>query len=159
SATHKSDGTTSADWTPLFGMDGFQCQVDPMEPDTVYVEGQYGQLQRRNVRTGDTKAIRPLPAKNAPAYRFNWCAPLLLSPHDSKTLYFGGNHLFRSRNRGDQWEVISPDLTRGGPGPSPDMGHTLTAIAESPLTPGLLFAGTDDGRVHVSRDGGASWKD
>jgi hypothetical protein len=159
SATHSSEGITPADWVRIFGMDGFCCQVDPADPDTVYAEGQYGMLQRIDVRTGVARAIRPRPAKDAPAYRFNWSAPLLLSPHDSKTLYFGGNHLFRSRNGGDHWEVISPDLTRGSPGPSPDMGHTLTAIAESPLKTGLLYAGTDDGRINVSRNGGTTWTD
>jgi hypothetical protein len=83
----------------------------------------------------------------------------LLSPHNPRIVYFGGNFVFRSLDRGEHWEKISPDLTYGTPGPSPDMGHTLTTLAESPRKPGLLYAGSDDGRVHVSRDGGVSWND
>jgi hypothetical protein len=84
---------------------------------------------------------------------------MLLSPHDPKTLYYGGNFLFKSADRGDKWEVISPDLTRGKPGPSPDSGHTITAIAESPLKAGVLYVGTDDGRLHVTRNGGKEWQE
>jgi photosystem II stability/assembly factor-like uncharacterized protein len=159
SATRNAEGITPADWFRVLGMDGFACQVDPTDPDLVYAEGQYGLLQRVNVRTGVVRAIRPRPPRNAPAYRFNWNAPMLVSPHRPAALYYGGNHLFRSFNRGDSWEVISPDLTQGKPGPSPDTGHTLTTIAESPLKPGLLYVGTDDGRVHVCHNSGATWTD
>jgi hypothetical protein len=82
-----------------------------------------------------------------------------LSPHDPRTVYLGGNHVFRSTNRGDAWEKISPDLTRGQPGRNAYMGHTLTALAESPVKAGLLYAGSDDGRVHVHRGDDASWLD
>src|SRR5262249_142199 len=81
------------------------------------------------------------------------------SPHDPGTIYFGGNHVFRSTHRGDEWETISSDLTRGRPGRNPFMGHTLTALAESPLKAGLLYAGSDDGRVHVGRTTAGSWLD
>lgn len=108
---------------------------------------------------GATRRIKPAAPQGQPAYRFNWNAPLLLSPHDPKTLYYGGNHLFKSVNRGDKWEVISPDLTRGKPGPDPSTGHTLTTIAESPLRAGLIYVGTDDGKLHVTRDGGQNWTD
>src|SRR5262249_48530047 len=103
--------------------------------------------------------IRPRPPTGAPSYRFNWNSPILLSPHNPRTLYYGGNHLFRSVDRGRQWETISPDLTGGKPGPSPDTGHTITTVAESPLRPRPLYVGTDDGGVHVSRNGGADWTD
>src|SRR5262249_30307373 len=136
-----------------------QCQVDPTDPDIVYAESQYGRPRRLNVRTGEQVLIKPSPAAGTPEYRFNWNTPLLLSPHNARTLYYGGNRLFRSVNRGDRWETISPDLTRGKPGPSPAAGHTITTIAESPLKPGLLYVGSDDGRVHVSRNGGADWVD
>jgi photosystem II stability/assembly factor-like uncharacterized protein len=159
SATHSAEGITLADWTRVMGGDGFHCQVDPADPDTLYAESQYGGLTRVNVRTGESKGIAPKPADGAAAYRFNWSTPLLLSPHNPRTLYFGGNHLFRSVDRGDSWQEVSPDLTHGRPGPSRDFGHTLTAVAESPLRPGLLYAGSDDGRVHVSRDGGGHWAD
>jgi photosystem II stability/assembly factor-like uncharacterized protein len=172
SATHDVAGITFADWINVLGADGFYCQVDAADPDTVYAEAQYGRLARVDLRTGRVKPIsphlttkgrpsniRPEPAKGTPEYRFNWDAPVLLSPHNSKTVYYGGNHLFRSTDRGDTWEVISPDLTAGKPGPDASTGHTITTIAESPLRPGLLYVGTDDGRLHVSRDGGQRWLD
>src|SRR5207302_924230 len=109
------------------------------------------------LKSGDGNPIRPRPGESTPAFRFNWNAPLVISPHDPHTLYYGGNLVFRSRNQGDDWDVISPDLTRGQPGTGPTTAHTLTALAESPLKPGVLYAGTDDGRVHVSRDDGGHW--
>ncbi len=105
-------------------------------------------------------------------FRFNWSAALRLSPHNSNTIYFGGNYLFRSRDRGDSWEIISPDLSTNDPlltdresgGLTRDVTQaethaTLITVAESPLTPGLIWAGTDDGRVHVTRDDGETWID
>jgi photosystem II stability/assembly factor-like uncharacterized protein len=159
SATRNVDGITVANWSRLLPMDGFQCQVDPKDASVVYAEGQFGELRRVNVGTGVSVNIRPQPSEGQPEYRFNWNSPLLLSPHDPKTVYFGGNVLFRSADRGDHWAAISPDLTRGKPGRSPDFGHTLTAIAESPVKAGVLWAGTDDGRLHVSRNGGRDWTD
>lgn len=176
SATHDTAGITVADWFKILGFDGYYCQPDPNDVDTVYAEGQYGILRRINVRDGTASDIRPRLASGkgkkgskgnidppappgTPDLRFNWSCPILLSPHDSKTVYYGGNFVFRSRNRGDVWSIISPDLTRGKPGPSKNTGHTITTLAESPLKAGLLWAGSDDGRVHVSRDGGQSWVD
>jgi photosystem II stability/assembly factor-like uncharacterized protein len=159
SATRNVDGVTVANWFRVLGMDGFYCQVDPRDANVVYAEGQYGELRRVNVSSGQTVNIRPEAPKGRPEYRFNWSTPILLSPHDANVVYYGGNVLFRSRDRGDRWEVISPDLTLGRPGRSPDYGHTLTTIAESPLRAGVLWAGTDDGRVHLSRNGGRDWTD
>jgi photosystem II stability/assembly factor-like uncharacterized protein len=160
SATRHADGITTADWFRILDADGFQCQVDPDDPDTVYAETQYGGLYRLNVRKGGYASIRPRPpSRLSPDYRFNWNAPLVLSRHNRLTLYYGGNHLFQSIDRGDTWKVVSPDLTHGRPGPSADRGHTLTAIAESPRKAGVLYAGTDDGRVHVTRNDGATWTD
>ncbi len=172
SATRDLAGVTIADWVNILGMDGYYCQIDPHDVDTVFCEGQYGILRRLNVRTGDVKDIKPrldakgvesniqpkLPPKT-PAFRFNWNSPILMSPHNSHTIYYGGNFLFRSSNRGDAWSIISPDLTNGKPGPSAHTGHTITTIAESPLRPGLLWVGTDDGRVHLSTNGGKGWID
>lgn len=157
SATRSPDGITNGDWFRLLDSDGFQCQTDPNHPEIVYAESQWGNLYRIDPRTGAQANIRPPSGRDQPAFRFNWNAPLLLSRHEPHLLYFGGNHVFRSRNRGERWEIISPDLTRGRPGPSADAGHTLTALAESPVKPGLLWAGSDDGRLHVSRDGGTTW--
>jgi photosystem II stability/assembly factor-like uncharacterized protein len=159
SATQSFDGITTADWGAVLWADGFYCQVDPADADVVYAEGQYGMLQRVHLRTGESTGIAPRAPRGTPAYRFNWSAPLLLSAHNPRTLYYGGNHVLRSINRGDTWEPISPDLTHGKPGPSADTGHTITTLAESPLRAGLLYAGTDDGRVHITRDGGAHWTD
>jgi photosystem II stability/assembly factor-like uncharacterized protein len=157
SATRRSAGITLDDWKKVLIGDGYQCQVDPTDPDTVYCEMQWGRLRRVNVRTGGIKAIQPVARGGAPAYRFNWSAPVLLSPHNPRVLYFAGNHVFRSNDRGDTWRVISPDLTRGRPGPSAHTGHTISALAESPLKAGVLYAGTDDGHLHVTRDGGQTW--
>jgi photosystem II stability/assembly factor-like uncharacterized protein len=177
SATRNREGITAADWVKVAGGDGFYCAVDPTDPDTVYVEGQYGRLQRFNVRTGAGEAISPRPTlrlpnatlptnvsppsrPDAPAFRFNWSSPLLLSPHNPRTLYYGGNHLFRSFDRGLQWQILSPDLTRGKAWPNAHAGHTITTISESPLRPGLLYVGTDDGRLHVrGRGGKPEWID
>jgi photosystem II stability/assembly factor-like uncharacterized protein len=178
SATYDRAGITVADWFQILGFDGYYCQVDPKDVDTVYCEGQYGILRRVNARTGEgtdikprldmiTKGkkksqktnIEPPPPKGTPEFRFNWSCPILLSPHDSKTVYYGGNFVFRSRNRGDKWNIISPDLTGGKPGPSESTGHTITTLAESPLKVGLLYAGSDNGKVHVSQDSGVNWTD
>jgi photosystem II stability/assembly factor-like uncharacterized protein len=204
SATHDPAGINFADWSNVLGADGFHCQVDPGDPDTVYAEGQYGMLRRINVATGAATDIKPrlttapgkvkkkegTPAKQpedapkkgktgkgfnkgqplqtnfrpplpkgTPEFRFNWSSPLLLSPHNRFTVYYGGNHLFRSVDRGDHWEVLGPDQTRGKPGPDPSTGHTLTTIAESPLKVGLIYVGSDDGRLHLTRDGGLNWED
>src|SRR5262249_28772997 len=158
-ATDRDDGITLADWKRVGGADGFYCQVDPTDPNIVYWESQYGIPRRLDLRTGKSKVIRPVPAKGPTRYRFNWSTPLVLSPHDPKTVYYGANHLFRSADRGDKWEVISPDLTRGQPGPNKYSGHTITTIAESPAKAGLLYVGSDDGRLHVSRDAGKEWTD
>jgi photosystem II stability/assembly factor-like uncharacterized protein len=159
SATRSREGITPADWSRILGYDGFQCRIDPNEQDIVYVESQYGHPRRLNVRTGESKDIQPRPPRGASEYRFNWNAPLLISPHDPRTIYFGGNFVFCSTNRGDDWNKISPDLTRGPPGRNAYMGHTLTALAESPLSAGLLYAGSDDGRVHVRRAENVNWLD
>lgn len=177
SATWHVEGISYADWFRIFGMDGFYCQVDPFDQELVYVEGQYGRLTRINVRTKQatsimprltstpkggkkvTTNIRPEPPPGTPEFRFNWNSPILVSIHQQGVIYFGGNHVFRSEDRGQTWAIISPDLTRGQAGPSASTGHTLTVLAESPLKKGLLWAGSDDGRVHVSGDGGKTWTD
>ena len=135
------------------------------------------QLTRYDHSTGQAKDVDPWPeASRAQGaidlkYRFAWTAPIVISPHDQKTVYITGNHIFRTRNEGDSWEIISPDLTRndesklqvsGGPitleGGTAEIYCTVFAFAESTKTPGLLWAGTDDGLVHVSRDDGATWE-
>lgn len=148
SATFSRDGVTLAHWRQVLGGDGFHCQVDPGRAEVVYAEGQWGNLFRLHLRTGAKISIRPK-STTKEAYRFNWNAPLALSPHQPRPLYFGGNCLFRSDNGGDKWEVISPDLTRGKPGASAGKGHALTTIAVSPVQADLVYTGSDDGRIHV----------
>src|SRR5262245_50453795 len=172
-ATRSEAGITLADWRRVAGADGFSCAVDPMDPDTVYCEGQYGGLRRVDLnarakggKVGGGKVIKPGGTPKgkgkgggaSSGYRFNWSAPLVLSAHNPQTLYYGGNILFKSTNRGDKWELISDDLTRGKKGTASN-GNTINTIAESPLKAGLLYVGTDDGRLHVTRDDGKTWTD
>jgi photosystem II stability/assembly factor-like uncharacterized protein len=157
SATRSPDGITLADWAHLQRGDGFSCALDPLDPNVLYACAQWGRLRRVSLADGASTLIQPAAAAGTPEYRFHWNSPLVVSAHYQKTLYMGGNQVFRTINRGDLWTSISPDLTRGPPGPSSDRGHTLSALAESPLRPGLLWAGSDDGRVHVTRNGGGDW--
>jgi photosystem II stability/assembly factor-like uncharacterized protein len=159
SRTSNSAGILNRDWTRILGFDGFQCQVPSDDPLTVYAEGQYGQLHWIDLKMRRAFSIRPRQRPDTPAYRFNWSAPVVLSAHDTRTLYFGGNYLFKSTNSGDTWRIISHDLTRGKPGVSANRGHTLTAIGESPVKAGILYTGSDDGKVHVTRDDGRTWTD
>jgi photosystem II stability/assembly factor-like uncharacterized protein len=163
-ATPFEDGVTASDWRKVLGGDGFQAVVDPTDPDTVYAESQYGGLNRVSLRGGPkgpvAKLIRPIAPKGGMPYRYNWNAPVLLSPHDSKTLYYGSQFLFKSTDRGDTWTRISADLTA----PTKEnfmfpAAHTILALAESPVKAGVLWVGTDDGKLWVSKDDGKNWSD
>jgi photosystem II stability/assembly factor-like uncharacterized protein len=176
SATRHYLGILNEDWVQINTGDGMYAQADPSDPDTIYTESQDGNLSRFHRPTGDRKPIRPTPPPGEPIYRFNWTSPLVISPHDAKTLYFGGNRVFRSTDRGDTW-TAGPDLTRAenreelpimGAKPGPDVlarndgvtaWGTITTLAESRVQAGLLWAGTDDGRVQLSRDAGKTWRD
>ena len=176
--TRFDDGIANEDWTFLSGGDGFYAVADPTDPDIIYSQSQYGGLVRTNRSSRAQKSIQPWqPQKGEqPPFRWNWSAPFVISPHDPRTLYFGANVIFRSRDRGDNWEQISPDLTRQRsrdtlplqgriqPAGAIDL-HASTAlygnthsISVSPLRAGLLAAGTDDGLIQVSRDDGKSWQ-
>lgn len=157
SATRSALGPGTKDWVRIGGGDGFHTQVDPTDWTTVYGESQYGGLFRVNMATGESKSIRPPPPTRDAPLRFNWSSPIHLSPHNPRTVYYGGNYVFRSVNRGDTWQAISPDLTRGSQVSERGSGHTISTLAESPATPGVLWVGTDDGNLHLSRDGGATW--
>ncbi len=150
------------------GGDGFHVQVDPNDWHIVYSESQGGAATRKDLRTGQQRFIQPRLAGDR--LRFNWSTPFILSPHNSKTIYFGANRLFKSVNRGDAWKPISPDLTTNDPeemhagrdSVTPeDTGAerhcTITTIAESPMKQGLLYIGTDDGLVWTTQDDGATW--
>ena len=175
SQTRNRQGITNADWIRTTGGDGFYAQIDPVDPNTVYGESQGGDIVRFDVRTGEQKTIKPLPDFGGKPYRWNWSSPMLISPYDHNTIYFGANYLFKSANRGDAWTRLGPDLTRQLNRDSlPVMGKiwprdaiarhqgtaeygNISTIDESPLRQGLLYVGTDDGVISVSRDGGATW--
>ncbi|MBU4495002.1 MAG: hypothetical protein KJ874_06840 [Acidobacteria bacterium] len=186
-------------WFNLIGGDGFYTQNDPTDWRIAYAESQGGNISRVNVETRETARIRPsaqttynwkdhapqtkqpdqprgdqeapqMEPRQPSPFRFNWSSPILLSPHNPSTLYFGGDHLFKSIDRGDHWRIISPDLTTNDPEKhgKPTGGITLdqtgaethctiTTISESPTTPGLLWVGTDDGNVQLTKDDGTTW--
>ena len=176
SRTVNNNGIRNADWfVTLFG-DGHQPAVNPDNPDIVYSQWQQGNLVRYDRKTGETVYIKPQPAANEPPDRYNWDSPILISPHDSATLYFGTQRVWQSEDHGDTWTAISGDLTRDEERVrQPVMGrtwsydsswdlyamsqfNTITSLSESPLVPGLLYAGTDDGLIQVSENGGQSWR-
>ncbi len=174
--TRSVHGITNADWFVTQGGDGFHCKVDPQDPDTVYAELQYGGLVRYDRRTGQKVGIQPQPGKGEPPLRWNWDSPLLISPHSHTRLYFAANKVFRSDDRGNSWTAISGDLSRQlNRDQLPVMGKiqppdavakhlstsfygNITALAESPQREGLLYAGTDDGLIQVTENGGGSWR-
>ncbi len=164
-------GITNADWQNTGIGDGFWTFADPASPEIVYAEYQGGKVSRFNLRTKERQSIQPLPKAGEPKYRFNWNTPIELSPTTPNTIYIGAQFVFRSRDRGQTWERISDDLTTNDPkklqqddsgGLTPDNSSaenhcTVYTIAESPKDPQLVWAGTDDGNVQVTTDGGKSW--
>ncbi|MDE2827280.1 MAG: glycosyl hydrolase [Bacteroidota bacterium] len=139
------------------GGDGMQVEVDTRTNDIIYTGSQFGFYQRIETSSGSRSSIRPRHTLGERPLRFNWQTPIHLSRHNQDVLYYGSNKLHRSFNRGDDWETLSDDLTRGGRRGDVPYG-TLTTIDESPLRFGLLYVGSDDGLVHVSRDGGYTWE-
>jgi len=204
SRTMNRAGIRTSDWYNVGGGDGFQPRVDPEEPNIVYAQSQEGSLNRLDLHTGRSTAIRPRaqnttidgkpPAPPAPQAaqaaqgsggrggaqarlgRWHWDSPLIISPHSNRRLYYGGERLYRSDDRGDSWVTVSPDLTRqldatkieimGKVWPTTSVAFnqatttlsTITALDESPLLEGLLYVGTDDGLVQISEDGGKAWR-
>ncbi len=175
SQTINDRGIANSDWIITNTGDGFESAIDPTNPNIIYAQSQYGGLVRFDKASGESVGIKPSPGKGEPAYRYNWDAPLLISPHNHKRLYFAANKVFRSNDRGNNWEVISPDLSQQIDRHTlPVMGKVwsvdaiaydksttnygnIVALDESPLQEGLLYAGTDDGLIHVSENGGESW--
>jgi len=149
-AISRSGGAVNEDWVNLNGGDGFVCRVDPNDPDLFYAESQNGVIVRRNLRTGERGSIRPARADGL-SFRFNWNTPFILSSHNSKIFYSAGNYVFKSLDRGNDLRVISPEITLTQRG-------SATALSESPRDPNLLYVGTDDGALWVTRDGGTNWK-
>lgn len=192
SISRDSAGILTDHWFRIGGGDGFYTPVDPTDWRIVYLESQQGNISRINVETRETTFIKPTKeniinydeyvteemlkmqekagwGKDNP-FRFNWSSPIVISPHNSSTVFFGGNFLFKTLDRGESWEIISPDLSTNDPvkidrktgGLTPDVtgaeNHcTIVTISESPLKPGIIWAGTDDGNVQLTQDGGKSW--
>jgi photosystem II stability/assembly factor-like uncharacterized protein len=170
------DGIANEDWQVIHGGDGFYAAIDNVEPWIVYTESQDGFIDRRDLRTEQQRSIRPEAKVGEPHYRFQWNSPVAVSAHDHNTVYYGGNFLFKSTDRGDSWTRLGGDLTTGADrnklqifGKTPDKSTlsrhdgvqeypTITTLSESPLTPNVLWVGTDDGNVQVTRDGGKTWK-
>ena len=175
SRTLNDRGIVNSDWYVTQTGDGFESQIDPTDPNIVYAQAQYGGLQRFDKKSGEGVPIKPIEPTGGKAWRWNWDAPLLISPHDSKTLYFAANVVFKSVNRGNSWTPISGDLSRQldrhlipvmgkiqgldaiAYKQSTSMYGTITALHESPKVKGLLAVGTDDGLIQVSSDAGANW--
>ncbi|WP_400075487.1 VPS10 domain-containing protein [Winogradskyella sp. R77965] len=143
-------------WKGIMGGDGMQIQIDSRNSNIVYTGYQFGNYFRLNLEKDEQKYIQPKHTLGENPYRFNWQTPILLSPHNQDIFYLGGNKLMRSMNQGDDWEAISGDLTNGGKKGNVAYG-TLTSISESPYQFGLIYTGSDDGLIHVTKNAGGSW--
>jgi hypothetical protein len=176
SRTDNVNGIRNSDWFITLFADGHQPAVDPTNPDIVYSEWQQGNLVRYDRKSGEITYIQPQPEVDEETDRFNWDAPILISPHNPARLYFASQRVWRSDDRGDSWTAISDDLSHGNDRlTQPMMGRvwsydsswdlmamskygTITSLSESPVVEGLLYAGTDDGRIQVSENGGENWR-
>jgi len=176
SRTRSASGITNADWFVTNGGDGFESAIDPVDPNIVYSQSQYGGLVRFDRTTGERVGIQPQSGKGEEPYRWNWDSPLIISPHSHTRLYFAANILFRSDDRGETWQAVSGDLSRKidrnrlpvmgkvwGPdavakNASTSFYGNCTFAAESPLKEGFLCVGTDDGLINITEDGGATWR-
>jgi photosystem II stability/assembly factor-like uncharacterized protein len=177
SRTFRQGGIYNTDIVNLATGDGFYTTPDPANPKYVYANSQNGRAYSVNVETGEQQLIRPVSSDSAVTHSFGWATPMLVSPHDSRTYYYGGERLFRTRDRGKSWHAVSPDMSRQPKWRStPIMGvmrdsttlsrddgvsdyGTITSITESPKRAGALLIGTDEGVVQMSLDSGASWTD
>ena len=176
SRTDNVHGIRNSDWFITHGGDGFQARVDPEDPNIVYTQSQYAGIVRYDRASGEELDIQPQPEAGEGALRWHWDSPLIISPHDSRRIYFAAQKLFRSDDRAETWTAVSGDLSRGlDRNQRPVMGRiwppeavwknvftspygTIVALDESPLVEGLLYVGTDDGLVQVSEDGGGEWR-
>lgn len=174
--TRQASGILNSDWFTTNGGDGFQSRVDPTDPNIIYAESQNGGLVRFDKRTGERVGIAPMEGKDIESQRYNWDSPIIISPHSHTRLYFAGHKLFKSDNRGDDWKVISGDLSRGIDrntlpvmgkvwGPDAIAKHQSTALwgnasalSESPKKEGLIYVGTDDGLIQITENDGGSWR-
>lgn len=176
SQTPSQHGALNSDWTVTNTGDGFETRVDPTDERIVYAQSQYGGLVRFDAANGEQLNIKPIEGAGEPAHRWNWDAPLVLSPHNPKTLYFAAQYVFVSRDQGSSWTALSPDLSRNidrnqletmGFWPSRTVARhqstsfygNITSLDESPVVEGLLYAGTDDGRMHRLEPGSSNWSE
>lgn len=176
SRTDNLHGIQNSDWRVVLNWDGHQPATEPGNPNIVYAERQEGTLSRLDMKTGEAIDIQPQPAVGDAIQRFNWDAPILVSPHKTSTIFFASQRVWKSENRGDSWTPISQDLTKNEERITlPIMErqqswdnawdvyamsnyNTITSLAESPKQQGLLYAGTDDGLINVTENGGANWR-
>ncbi len=176
SRTDNVQGIQNSDWRVVLNWDGHQPATEPGNPNIMYGERQEGNLSRIDLATGEVIDIQPQPGKDEPHERFNWDAPILISPHSPTTIYFASYRVWKSDNRGDKWTAISGDLTKNQNRVElPIMGrkqswdnawdflamsnyNTITSLAESPVKQGVIYAGTDDGLIQVTEDSGQSWR-
>jgi len=163
SQTFTKEGIRNSDWTMIGGGDGFYAVFDPNDKDVIFAESQGGSVHRFNGRTGEMRDFQPKPTEGSKGFRFQWCAPLIGSAHAQDTLYLAGNRIFKLTNHGENFEIISPDLSHNDRDKTATVGSTaenyavVYALAESPLKAGRLFAGTDDGRLWLTSDEGKLW--
>ena len=164
-------GIANSQWENMYGGDGFWMFADPTNPDYLYAEAQGGYIGRVNRKTHETRPIYPLPRYKEKKLRFNWNTPIHVSPTRNGTIYIGSEFLFRSRDFGQTWDRISPDLTTNDPqkqlqeqsggvtvdNSAAEMHTTIYGIAESPKNANLIWVGTDDGNVQLTRDAGKTW--
>ena len=176
SRTNNDHGIRNSDWWFVVGGDGFQPRVDPTDPNIVYGQYQHGELYRFDRRSGERMEIQPQPEPGEPGSRWNWDSPLIISPHSHTRLYFASQRVYKTDDRGDTWTPVSGDLTRQldrnrlkvmgrvqsvdaiAKNASTSIYGNIVWLDESPLKEGLLFAGTDDGLVQISENGGGSWR-
>jgi len=165
-------GIENSDWDNLGGGDGFAVAIDRADPDIVYWEWQGGNINRRDLRTGENKDIKPQPGKDDPRFRFNWNTPIVLSPTDESRFYVGSQFLHRSTDRGESWEKMSGDLTTDDPqkqrqtesggltidNTNAETHCTIFTISESPLDKKVIWVGTDDGNIQVTENDGKDWR-
>ncbi len=168
-------GVVNDDWYVTMGGDGFWVAIDPVDENIIYTEYQYGNAFRYDKKSEEAVSIKPIPPKGEKTYRWYWDAPLIISPHQRQRIYMGANMVFRSDNSGDSWEVISGDLTRNedrnqfkvmgkywgvdavGKDVSTSLWGLIVSLAESKVKKDLIYAGTDDGVIAVTEDGGKNW--
>ena len=176
SRTTLRHGITNADWNLILFGDGYEPQFDPDDPNIIYTQYQYGGLARYDKTSGERVMIVPHPGADENNYKWNWNTPLIVSPHNSKRIYYAAEKLFRSDDRGDSWRAVSPDLTRQldrntlevmgrvwsidtvAKNDSTSMYGAAIALSESELVEGLIYVGTDDGVMNVTEDGGETWR-